>query len=88
MLHKVVLIATDELRQNIFFKNLKNIIIVSSNEDEIINKIEYLYKNYNMIKKIGKCGRKVVKRNYSYKKQIRPRIKLINEYLKNKEKYE
>lgn len=88
MLHKVVLIATDELRQNIFFENWKNIILVSPNEDDIINEIKYLYKNYKMIKKIAECGCKMVKRNYCYKKQIKPRIKLVNKYLKNKERNE
>lgn len=79
MINEVVLLATDELNQNKYFKNNKEIIIIKPDVKNIIEKIDYLYNNNFKIKQIAKKGSKKAKRMYSENAQLKRRKKLILE---------
>ena len=79
----MVALCTDELKQNVIFRDNKDIIIIKPSVTDIINKVEMLTKNRKQYKKISlKCAKKVKKR-YSYKAQMIPRIKLIKEIVRD-----
>lgn len=82
MLNKVVLVCTDELHLNNKFIDNKELIIVKPNVEDIVEKIEFLYNNPKQLMKISKAGLKKVKKVYSYKSQICPRIKIIRQIAK------
>lgn len=65
-----VMIATDELNQNDFYKNEEDIIIIKPSVESIISQVEYLYRNPERIKDIGTAGMKKTEELYSYKAQI------------------
>lgn len=83
LLEEVVLIATDELRQNMGqYINGEDLFIVDNNITIIMDRILYLYNNPQKIYEIGHRGAVRAKYIYSKEKQILPRV----EYLKNKMK--
>ena len=81
MLHKVMLLATDELRQNILFKDKKDLVLIKPEVSDIVNKVEYYYNNPKEIKEVSNSGYNVVKENYSYEKQVVARINILKEEL-------
>ena len=83
MLNEVALFATDELKQNIYFKDKKDMIFIKHSTNEIVRKIEYYYKNPKELKSISKNGRKTVLKNYSVQKQMGERIRFIEEVFNN-----
>lgn len=82
MLNEVALICTDELKLNMFF-NENEIVIVKPQVEDIVEKVEDLYLNQNKLRKIAIKGKEKVKRKYSKKEQILPRIKLIKKVAKH-----
>lgn len=82
MLNKVLLMATDELKQNSYFTDKKDIFFIRPNINDIVRKIELLYKKPSLIKNIAEEGYKTVNKYYSFEKQILPRINIITEELK------
>ena len=77
ILSGVVLITTDPLENNVYFKNNKDLIIVESNTDEIIDKIESLIVDKKLMKKISFNGYIKANHLYSIKKQMVLRNKII-----------
>ena len=87
MINKVVLMCSDELKLNTKFEDGKEIIIIKTETDDIVEKVENLYKNPNKIVEIANNGRKTALKVYSKRNQILPRIKAIRKEAKNYYKY-
>ncbi len=87
MINKVVLMCSDELKLNTKFEDGKEIIIIKTETDDIVEKVENLYKNPNKIVEIANNGRKKALKVYSKRNQILPRIKAIRKEAKNYYKY-
>lgn len=87
MINKVVLMCSDELKLNTKFEDSKEIIIIKTETDDIVEKVENLYKNPNKIVEIANNGRKKALKVYSKRNQILPRIKAIRKEAKNYYKY-
>ena len=83
MINGVVLLCTDELKQNVKFENKKDLIIIKPELSNIMEVVEELYNNPDKIVEIAENGRKKAKEIYGQKSQIQPRMKLINEVAKN-----
>lgn len=86
-LRETVMISTDELKMNNNYYLEDEMIIIKPNSDDIINKIEYLHNNPKIIKKIAQNGRKKIIKLYSYENQIKPRVKLLQNTIKEKKKW-
>lgn len=82
MLNGVALFCSDELNLNIKYKNNKEIVLIKPDVQDILTKIEYYYRNPKLLRKLSIKGKKVTYKNYSYKKQIKPRLKLIKNVMK------
>lgn len=82
MLNGVVVIATDELSQNVAFEKGKEIIIVKPNTKELINAIDNLYKNPKEIKQISNSAYKKAQEVYSIDKQVMSRVNILKEEIK------
>jgi Ethanolamine utilization protein EutJ (predicted chaperonin) len=72
-----VIIATDELEQNYFYKDQEEIIIIKPILEQIINILQKLIENPEKLKSIGIAGSIRTKQLYSFKNQIEPRIALL-----------
>ena len=77
MLSGVVLFTTDPLKNNAYFKDKKDLIIVESNTSEIIDKIESLIVDKKIMKKISFNGYIKANHLYSIKKQMVLRNRII-----------
>lgn len=84
MLNNVALFCTDELGLNCKFRDRKDVIIIKPDVENIVNSIEYYYKKPEELKTISNNGRKIIIKNYSYKKQIMPRIKILKKIISKK----
>lgn len=79
-LKKVVVMCTDPLKQNIYFRNMKDIVIIDPNIDDIIDKILLLEKDRVFCKRIANNGYKKSKVIYSDKEQLYKRMDIIKKY--------
>lgn len=77
MMNNVVGICSDELNENIYYEDGKDILIIKPTADSIVRQIDYLYNNPKKIKEIGMNGKKVTSVAYSYENQISKRIKIL-----------
>lgn len=82
MLNSVALFCSDELKLNCKFRDKKDLVIIQPNVDNIVNNVEYYYRNPNKLRELSCNGRKLVKKNYSYNEQILPRVKLLRKLYK------
>ncbi len=87
MINGVLLICTDELKLNVKFTDNKNIIIIKPNIEDLMQRVEELYKTPAKIKEIAREGRKRTLEIYSKNSQILPRIKTIRKEAKKYYKY-
>lgn len=76
-LNEVVMFSTDPLKMNIKFSNNKDIIIINYDVKYIVEKIVYFISRPEELKKIAINGRKKTKQLYNFKKQIKPRLNLL-----------
>lgn len=82
-LREVVMMCSDELSMHeTFYKNNEDLIIIKNDENDIIEKIKYLYNNYTELIRIAENGRKRILKLYDFNSQMLPRINLINSILK------
>ncbi len=79
MLNKILLITTDPLDNNIYFKNEKDIIIIDNKVENLKLKVEELTQNPRKIRIIANQGYKKANNLFSYRKQIISRLKIIEE---------
>lgn len=77
MLNEVALFATDELSQNIFFKDGEDFVKIKPSISDIYKKIIYYYDNPKKLAKLAKEGYKIVNEKYSTSNQVEKRIRLI-----------
>ena len=81
VLNKVVVLTTDELKQNKYFEDGKEIIILENNAEDILKKTEELINNPELLKNIAEAGKKKFSTVFSNKNQLEPRIKLLESYI-------
>ena len=81
-LRKTAIFCTDPLgmNDNIFIDG-KEIVIIEHDVEDILEKVEYYYKNFKELKEIGENGFKKILDVYSYENQIQPRIEVINDVI-------
>jgi glycosyltransferase involved in cell wall biosynthesis len=82
MLNQVALFCSDELNLNTQFTDEKDLVIVRNNAKDISKVIEYYYNKPDKIKLISEQGFQAAKHIYSYRSQIKPRVKIIKNELK------
>jgi len=82
---KVVMMCSDELGmcQNYYTDN-ENIILIKTEVDDIVSKIEKLYRQPKRIKEIAEKGRERIIKLYSYDSQIKPRVDLLKKVINKK----
>lgn len=79
-LREVALFCSDPLELNQQrFKDDSEIVIISTQPDEIVSRIEQYYKQPQKLKQLAQQGAKRVKQLYSYEAQIAPRLKILRE---------
>ena len=76
-LRKVAVFCTDELKLNNHFIDNEEIIIIPHDADRIVRIIEAFYKNPDKLRSIAEKGAAKMREVYSYKRQMLPRIKLL-----------
>lgn len=82
MCNEVAAFCCDELKSNIFYTDKKDMVFIKHDIDDIIDKIEFYYNNYELLRKLAEEGKNTTKKNYSYEAQLKPRIKVIEESIK------
>lgn len=86
-LNEVAMFATDELSLNQNrYQDGKEIVIIKPDADNIIDKVLHYYNNPEELNNLSKQGREKILELYSYEKQIKPRIKVLEECLKKTNK--
>lgn len=83
VLNGVVALVADELDENAHFTSGEDVIIIAPETESIMDVVENLIDNPQKIKLISNKGRSKFKEIYSYNAQMKPRIKILNEELKN-----
>lgn len=82
MCNEVAAFCCDELKSNMFYTDKKDMVFIKHDIDDIIDKIEFYYNNYELLKEIAKEGKITTKKNYSFDAQLKPRIKIIEAIIK------
>lgn len=83
MLNNVGAFCTDELNDNKFYENKKDIVIIKPNVEEIIKEIEYYYNNPKELLELSIKGNKTTKECYG--NQIDKRIEILKKILNKEE---
>lgn len=82
MLHKVALFATDELKQNLFFEDKKDFVLIQPEVTDMVEKIEYYYQNPKKLNQIAENGYQSAQKFYSFETQLKNRVDIIKKELK------
>jgi hypothetical protein len=69
--------CTDELKLNNHFTNNEEIVIIPHDADKIVRITEAFYENPAKLRSIAEKGAAKMRKIFSYKNQILPRIKLL-----------
>lgn len=81
-IRETLILCTDELNMcNDYYKNMENIIIIKPDVNDIIEKVELLYNDAKLLRKLAKNCRKNILKLYSYDSQMKPRIKLLKKLI-------
>lgn len=83
VLNGVVVLLTDELKLNSVFKPDEEIILIDSNSESILEKINYLIENPEKMYLISKKGRQKFLKIYSNEIQMKPRIAVLENEILN-----
>lgn len=75
--NSVAVCCTDELGENIFFENGRDILIIPPVADEIAARLEEYLRDYARLVKLGAQGAITFRSIYSYENQIEPRLSLL-----------
>ena len=65
---------------NTFFNDMENIVIYN-NEIELFEKLNILYSDNDLIKKISNSGYELVKNNHTYNNRVDVLLKIISDYI-------
>ncbi|KLU64360.1 glycosyl transferases group 1 [Desulfosporosinus acididurans] len=83
-MRETAMFCTDELGQNnSYFNNRSEIVIIQHDVGDIINTIEYYYQHPDELRSLCVYGHKKIQRLYSLEVQIKPRIALLENEIKN-----
>lgn len=83
-LHNVSIFCTDELKLNTKkYKDEEEIVIIPHDAQKIIEIIEKYYHNPEKLQEIAEAGCLKIKELYNYENQILPRIKILEEIMKD-----
>ncbi len=80
-LNEVAVMLTDCFNENIYFEDGKELIIIESKLQDMMNKFDHLMNDPDEFYKIAKAGKDKFKYLYSNEYQMKPRIGLINSIL-------
>jgi len=83
VLNGVVAIVSDELNENQYFENLKDLIICKPNKESVLEHIENLIMQPNKIKCISEKGRQKFSKIYSDNFQMKKRLEIIKEEIEH-----
>ena len=86
-LHKVAIFCTDELNLNTKFNDQEDIVIIPHDSKKIVEIIDEYYKDPIKLQSIGQKGCLKIKEIYNYDNQIAPRIKILEEIIKEIKKF-
>ncbi len=81
-LRNVAILCTDPLELNISFTDGQEIVIIPHDSEAIVNRINDLYSNPEKLREIAENGSTKIREIYSYENQLSPRIKILEEMLK------
>ncbi len=82
-LRKTSIFCTDCLSMNSNrYKIGTEIEIIDHNADNIVNKINYYYNHPKELKQLGNNGSIAIKKLYDYEHQIKPRIDILEKYIR------
>lgn len=73
----VVALATDELRENKYFRTNEEIVIINTDSNLIEKQLIRLIEHPNILSSISKNGRQKFQEIYCYDKQLKTRIELL-----------
>lgn len=82
-LNGVALFVSDDIKQNVFFKDQENIVLLNNNPSDISERIQYYYLNTDKLKTLAEAGKEKIKFHYNLEAQMLPRIALIKRELAN-----
>lgn len=77
VLNSVVAMVTDPYKENRYFTDLEDLIIITPEIDDLINKLESCLADPDFFYRIAENGRKKFREIYSSEYQLKPRIQLI-----------
>ena len=80
-LNGVAMFVTDILSLNVSFKNDEEIIIINDNLQDVVNKIDFYYKQPELLYNLAEKGRKRSWELYNLDTQMKPRIDLLESQL-------
>jgi glycosyltransferase involved in cell wall biosynthesis len=80
-LNSVALFVTDDLNQNIFFSEGEEIVIISKEPTEIMNKILYYYINPDKLFMLAEKGKEKIREIYNLEAQMKPRFGILQKAL-------
>ena len=73
---------TDELKLNNHFIDNEEVVIIPHNADRIVRIIEAFYKKPDKLRSIAEKGAAKMRKVFSYKSQLMPRIRLLESEMK------
>jgi len=77
-LNGVALFVSDDLKQNFVFKEDEEIVIISLDPNEIVDKVLYYYNNPERLYSLSEKGKLQIQSIYNLESQMNPRIDIIN----------
>jgi glycosyltransferase involved in cell wall biosynthesis len=77
----VPIFCTDVLKQNTMFQDGKDIVIISTDINEICHIVDYYYQNSDSLYTMSHHARESLDRLFGFKAQIQPRIDLLSDFL-------
>ena len=82
-LRKVAVFCTDELKLNNHFIDNEEIVIIPHDADRIVRIIEAFYKKPDKLRSVAEKGAAKMREVFSYERQLLPRIKILENKIKN-----
>jgi glycosyltransferase involved in cell wall biosynthesis len=77
----VAVFCTDQLQQNIYFRDNSNIVIITRDPYDICERITYYYKNYDSLYDLSEESKNLFRSIFSEQYQLIPRRNIISRYL-------
>jgi spore maturation protein CgeB len=78
----VVVAATDDLNQNVAFRDGVDIVIINRDVDEISQRVEYYYNHPQELHVLADRGQTSFRRVFDFDAQMEPRFKIMENILR------